>query len=108
LLYRPFVDAHPGLVPVTANGRRSWGIGGPAPTYATVVETLGLGDITLYDTPTEVMLATRGAFADRVDAGNIGLGILRKFVATFDFGASALYLERGPAFDGGGGEGSTR
>ena len=108
LLYGPFVDAHPGLVPVTANGRRSWGIGGPAATYATALETLGVGDISLYNTPTEVMLAKRGAFADRVDAGNVGLGILRKFVATFDFGASALYLERGPAFDDGSGEAGTR
>jgi hypothetical protein len=72
------------------------------------LETLGVGDISLYNTPTEVMLAKRGAFADRVDAGNVGLGILRKFIATFDFGASALYLERGPAFDDGSGEAGTR
>ncbi len=101
LLYRPFIDAHPGLVAATSDGRRSWGIGGSAATYGTVVDTLGLEDISLYNTPTDVMLATRGAFADRVDAGNVGLGILRKFVATFDFGASALYLERAPTFDDG-------
>jgi hypothetical protein len=101
LLYRPFVDAHPGLVPVTTNGGRSWGIGGATASYATTLETLALDDISLHNTRTEVMLATRGAFADRVDAGNVGLGVLRKFIVTFDFPGSALYLERGPAFDDG-------
>ena len=101
LLYRPFVDAHPGLVPVTTTARRAWGIGGSTTSYASVLDTLDLEDISLFNTPADVMLSTHGAFADRIDAGNVGLGILRKFVATFDFGASALYLERGPGFDDG-------
>ena len=47
------------------------------------------------------MLATNGAFADRVDAGNVGLGVLRNFVATFDLGNAAMYLTPGTAFDDG-------
>ena len=47
------------------------------------------------------MLATRGAFADRFDAGNVGLGILRNFVLTFDMAHDALYVERGADFDDG-------
>ena len=41
------------------------------------------------------------AFADRVDAGNVGLGVLRNFVATFDLGNAAMYVTPGSAFDDG-------
>jgi predicted aspartyl protease len=101
VLYRPFVEAHPDVVPPTTNGHRSWGIGGTSDTYSTVLEALDLGGISVYNVETDVMLATRGAFADRVDAGNVGLGVWRNFILTFDFGSSALYLERGPNFDDG-------
>ena len=47
------------------------------------------------------MQATSGAFADRFDAGNIGLGLLKNFVVTFDDSAGALYVERGSLFDDG-------
>ena len=38
--------------------------------------------------------------ADRVDAGNVGLGVLRNFVATFDLANASLYLARGVFFQG--------
>ena len=44
--------------------------------------------------PADVVMAKNGAFADRIDAGNVGLGVLRKFVVTFDFAGHALYLAR--------------
>ena len=47
------------------------------------------------------MLATSGAFADRFDAGNIGLGLLKNFIVTFDLTDTEMYLERGPDFDDG-------
>jgi hypothetical protein len=47
------------------------------------------------------MQATRGAFADRFDAGNVGLGLLANFVLTFDLANNALYVERSSAFDDG-------
>ncbi len=37
-------------------------------------------------------MAEKGAFADRIDAGNVGLGILKNFIVTFDLTNSALYL----------------
>jgi hypothetical protein len=46
-------------------------------------------------------MAEKGAFADRIDAGNVGLGILKNFVVTFDLTNSALYLEKGEGFDDG-------
>lgn len=101
LLYKPFVDKHPGLVPFTSVARRSFGIGGATQSYRTTLDELQLGSIPLYHADTDVMLATTGAFADRFDAGNVGLGVLKNFIVTFDYANGAMYVERGPAFDDG-------
>jgi predicted aspartyl protease len=101
LLYRRFVDKHAGIVPYSQNGRTSYGIGGTTTSYRSSLDRLSVGSFTLYHVETDVMLATSGAFADRFDAGNLGFGILRNFVATFDVGHAALYLERGADFDDG-------
>lgn len=101
LLYKPFVDRHAGIVPFSQTGRHSFGVGGSAASYRSSLDELRIGDIPLYNAETDVMLATSGAFADRFDAGNVGLGVLRNFVVTFDESSDALYLTRGAAFDDG-------
>jgi len=101
LIYKPFADAHPGLAPFTGNTTRNIGIGGSNATFRTQVDRLELGDIPVYRRTTDVVLATQGAFADRVDAGNLGLGTLREFIVTFDLSHNAMYLERGEDFDDG-------
>ncbi|HTV74578.1 MAG TPA: hypothetical protein VME66_12860, partial [Candidatus Acidoferrales bacterium] len=101
LLYGPFVQAHPDIVPTTLDDGRSYGLGGAAESYRTWLDRLVLGDMTLYNVDTNVMLATQGAFADRLDAGNIGLGVLKNFVVTFDDAGGAVYLDKSAAFDDG-------
>jgi hypothetical protein len=101
LLYKPFVDSNPSVVPSTLTSRRSFGIGGSVDSYRSSLDEIRFGDISLYHAETDVMLATRGAFADRVDAGNVGLGLLRKFVVTFDLSRGELSLERGANYDDG-------
>jgi predicted aspartyl protease len=101
LLYRPFVEKHPGIVPFTQHARHSFGIGGSTPSYRSTLDQLSFGTVPLYQVDTDVMMATRGAFADRFDAGNVGLGILRNFVVTFDEPHDAIYVERGADFDDG-------
>ena len=101
LLYHPFVDKHPGVVPVTDHGRRNYGIGGSTASYKTSLDRIDIGSTSLYHIDTDVMLATRGAFADRFDAGNVGLGLLKNFVITFDESDGAMYLEKSTAFDDG-------
>lgn len=101
LLYKPFVDKHPGVVPFTTNGRRSFGIGGEAASYRSSLERLDFGSIPIYHADTDVMLATSGAFADRFDAGNVGFGLLRNFDITFDLANGAMYVERDADFNDG-------
>jgi hypothetical protein len=101
LLYKPFVDRHPGIVPFTSSQRRSYGIGGGTESYRSSLEELDIGDTPIYHVDTDVMLAASGAFADRFDAGNVGLGVLENFVVTFDYTGAAMYVEPGRAFDDG-------
>ena len=101
LLYKPFLDKHVGLVPFSSTSRRSFGIGGSTNSYRTTLDTIELGSVQLYHADTDVMLATSGAFADRFDAGNVGLGLLKNFVVTFDVANAAIYLQRGANFDDG-------
>jgi aspartyl protease len=101
LLYRPFLNAHPGVVPFTASSSWNYGIGGANATYRTSLDAVKLGGYDLYHRNVDVVLADNGAFADRVDAGNIGLGVLRNFVATFDLANASMYLARGESFDDG-------
>jgi predicted aspartyl protease len=101
LLYRPFITAHPGIVPFSRATVSNYGIGGSAPTYRSSLDELRLGDVRLYHQVADVVMAQKGAFADRIDAGNVGLGILKNFIVTFDLANGALYLEKGDAFDDG-------
>ena len=101
LLYDPFVRKHGGIVPFVPSRRKSYGIGGATPSYRSVLSRLDFGAATLYNVETDVMLSTSGAFADRTDAGNAGLGILRNFTLTFDEPHALLYVERGAEFDDG-------
>ncbi len=104
LLYKPFVDRHGGVVPFSSNMRNSYGIGGITASYRSTLDELGFGSIPIYHIDTDVMQSTRGAFADRFDAGNVGLGVLKNFVLTFDLPDHALYVARSTSFD----DGSTR
>ncbi len=101
LLYKPFVDRHAGIVPYTSNTRNSFGIGGMTASYRTTLEEIDIGSTPIYHADTDVMQTTRGAFADRFDAGNVGLGLLTNFVVTFDLADNALYVEHSRTFDDG-------
>jgi hypothetical protein len=101
LLYKPFVEKHPGIVPFKSADRSSYGIGGETRSYLSALDEIDLGDTPIYHADADVMLANSGAFADRFDAGNVGLGVLKNFVVTFDYASGAMYLEHGASFDDG-------
>ncbi len=101
LLYRPFVDAHPGVVPASGTRSTNYGVGGSDATYRTHLATLQIGSVPFYRPTVDVVLAATGAFADRVDGGNLGLAILRNFIVTFDLGNGAMYLAPSSTFNDG-------
>jgi len=102
LVFAPFATTHPGVVQ-TAGQRfaNNFGVGGSARAVSTVVNELDLGPYRLFNRNAAVMLTSQGAFADRFDAGNIGMGILRNFIVTFDLADATLYARPGPHFDDG-------
>jgi hypothetical protein len=95
-LARPFVErtklreAHPeGVTAVDG-----WGVGGPARSYVIRAKSLSLGEVTI-DAPV-AGLATqgKGVFSDENFDGNIGSGLLKRFVVTFDYEHQVMYLRR--------------
>jgi len=92
LLYRPFLDSHPGIVPASGSHSVNYGVGGSDETYRTHLDSLRIGSVALDHLTVDVVLASSGAFADRVDGGNLGLEVLRRFIVTFDLGNGAMYL----------------
>jgi hypothetical protein len=102
LLYSGFMKAHPGLVNYVGNSQvQNHGAGGSTSAVGTIVDDLQIGSYHLFNRRTDVILTTTGAFADRLDGGNVGSGVLRNFVATFDVPNHALYLARAKSFDDG-------
>jgi hypothetical protein len=102
LLFSPFMKTHPNLLPT---GERrfasSYGVGGPAQALFAIVDELDFGSYRFFNRYSNVMLAQQGAFADRFDAGNIGMGVLRNLVVTFDVANAKVYAAQSTAYDDG-------
>lgn len=93
-LTRPFVErwdlrnAYPDGHVMT----EGWGAGGATRPYVTRAGALTLGDIPVPRPVAGLSESRRGAFADALYDGNIGSGLLKRFVVTFDYPRQALYL----------------
>ncbi len=102
LVFNPFMQAHPGLIRYVGNHAASnYGVGGSMPAVATIVDELDIGKIRLFNRYADVIFSDSGAFADKFDAGNIGMATLKNFVTTFDLANSQMYLAPGAHFDDG-------
>lgn len=102
LLFTSFIDAHPGLINFAGSPPlENRGVGGSTHAVGTVVDELQLGTFHLYNRNANIILSSAGAFADRNDGGNVGYGVLRNFVTTFDLADRSLFLKRAKDFDDG-------
>lgn len=102
LLFRSFTEANPGAVSLLdGTPSHNYGVGGAMDVISLLVDELDIGSYRLFNRHTNVMLATKGAFADRVDGANVGLPTLQNFIVTFDLANHAMYLARGSSFDDG-------
>jgi predicted aspartyl protease len=102
LLFQSFINAHQGLIMFAGNQAvENRGAGGSAAAVTAMVDMLEIGHQRLYNRYTDVILASAGAFADRNDGGNVGYGVLRNFITTFDLAQRSLFLEKARGFDDG-------
>ncbi len=102
LVFEPFMHAHPYLVQYQARHfANDYGVGGSVQAVSAIIDELDVGNYRLFNRYASLMLTDQGAFADKFDAGNIGMGVLRNFVITFDLKNSQMYLQRSAAFDDG-------
>jgi hypothetical protein len=102
LLFHRFVDAHPNIASPARGARvTNYGVGGAITAVPTTVDEFDLAGYRLFHRLTNVELADTGAFADRFNAGNIGLPILRNFVTTFDLANQEMYFAPSIRFDDG-------
>jgi hypothetical protein len=95
VLNRPFVErnhltaTHPKGLDVVAG----WGTGGPARAYATRATSLDVGSVPVGGVVAFFSTQGKGAFAGADFDGDIGGGVLKRFVVTFDYGRQTLYLK---------------
>jgi len=94
-LTKPFVDAN-GLIAKHSKGVTAvdgWGVGGRSRSYITRGGALTLGSVRI-DAPVAGMaIQSKGAFADPNYEGNVGSGLLKRFVVTFDYDHQIMYLK---------------
>lgn len=83
------VAKHPGGF-TTVTG---WGVGGPATGYMLRAASVTLGDVAIHGIVTDVNDQKSGAFAGNEYSGNVGGGILKRFVVTFDYHDKVMYLK---------------
>ncbi len=70
-----------------------WGVGGPARGYVTRGGELMLGSVKVPSVVASLSLQEKGSFSDASYAANIGGGILKRFVVTFDYDHRIMYLK---------------
>ena len=93
-LNKPFVAQH-GLNKdnKTIDAVTGWGVGGATRALATRGDTLTLGTLSVRGPVVELSTDKGGAFTDASFAGNIGAGILKRFVVTLDYEHRVMYLK---------------
>jgi hypothetical protein len=92
----PFVVAHrlrerfpKGIVAVTG-----YGVGGPARSYVVRMPSVQIGSISIDNPIVGLSEARSGSFSDPNFDGNVGSGLLKSFVVTFDYARQFIYLKR--------------
>jgi hypothetical protein len=70
-----------------------WGVGGPTRSVALRGKTLKLGTADIAGAVVELSTDKGGAMADGTMAGNIGAGVLKRFVVTLDYEHTTMYLK---------------
>jgi hypothetical protein len=90
----PFVaDNHLNTTNKSIDSVTGWGIGGATRGVTMHGDTLQIGSATVQRPISELSTDKGGAFADASIAGNIGAGILKRYIVTFDYEHTTMYLK---------------
>jgi hypothetical protein len=74
-------------------GVTGWGVGGPTRSIALRGGTLMLGTMAVGAPVVELSTDKGGAFAETATSGNIGSGVLKRFIVTLDYEHTTMYLK---------------
>jgi hypothetical protein len=69
-----------------------WGTGGPVMSQVVRVPSLSLGPVTVRSPVAALSRARAGSFSDANYGGNVGSGLLKRFVTSFDYSRQIMYL----------------
>ena len=95
MLNTPFVAAHAQFakysnMPEAVTG---WGIGGPSKSHVIRGNALVLGDQTIAAPVVLLTTDTKGDNSSNAISGNIGGGVLKRFIVTLDYEHNTMYLK---------------
>lgn len=93
-LSAPFAAAHDLYKGAgTVDAITGWGVGGPSRARVLRGQALTFGPETVQHPVVEVSTDKAGAMADPSIAGNIGAGILKRYIVTLDYGHQTMYVK---------------
>jgi hypothetical protein len=75
-----------------------WGVGGPSTGYVTRITDMTIGDVKIGPVVASLANQNKGAFAGADYSGNVGGGILKRFIVTFDYDKRVMYLKPLPGY----------
>ncbi len=70
-----------------------WGVGGPARGKPVRFQQIKLGDAAIADVAGDLFTGDKGALSDPDSSANLGGGVLKRFVVTFDYHDRKMFLE---------------
>lgn len=70
-----------------------WGVGGPSTGYVTRGADMTIGDVKIGPVVATFADQAKGAFAGSEYSANVGGGVLKRFIVTFDYNNQLMYLK---------------
>lgn len=70
-----------------------WGVGGPSRGYFTMGKSMTIGPVQIDNVVTSFGTQEKGALAAASYSGNVGGGILKRFIVIFDYNTQIMYLK---------------
>lgn len=100
---KPFAETNKLLAshPKGVEAVDGWGVGGPSTGYITRIKDMTIGDVKIGPVVGALSNQDKGAFAGSDYSANVGGGVLKRFVVTFDYNNRIMYLKprTGPVDD---------